>query len=89
MNRYASFDPLASAALVHQYLTHMVDPAEDSLPYWLVLPNKKPAEAAHCRVDDAELVGSWYEGLTCAMRMLGTAEGEPVRQGFRRHLMRS
>ncbi|MBR4727579.1 MAG: hypothetical protein IK080_06780 [Clostridia bacterium] len=86
---YVSFDPLESAALVHQYLTQMVDPAEDYLPYWLVLPNKKPAEAAHCRVDDAELVGSWYEGLTCAMRMLGTEDGEQVRQGFRRHLMRS
>lgn len=86
---YAAFDPMGAATLVHHYLTHMVDPAEDFLPYWLVLPNKKPAEAAHCRVDDAELVGSWYEGLTCAMRMCGTAEGEPVRQGLRRHLMRS
>ena len=47
----------------------MVDPAYDNLPYWLLLPNKKPAEAAHCRVDDAELVGSWYEGLVSAMRI--------------------
>ena len=86
---YEHFDPMGAMRLVHHYITHMVDPAEDNLPYWLLLPNKKPAEAAHCRVDDAELVGSWYEGLTDAMAMLGTDEGEDVRQSFRRHLMRA
>ena len=86
---YERFDPVESARLVHHYITNMVDPAYDYLPYWLLLPNKKPAEAAHCRVDDAELVGSWYEGLTYAMRMLGTTEGEEVRAGLRRHLMKS
>ncbi|MBQ5969159.1 MAG: hypothetical protein IJL52_03475 [Clostridia bacterium] len=89
MERYEHFDPLQSAALVHHYITHMVDKAQDNLPYWLLLPNKKPAEAAHCRVDDAELVGSWYEGLVCAMEMLGTADGEDVLQSLRRHLMKS
>ena len=86
---YEPFDPMGAMRLVHHYITHMVDPAEDNLPYWLLLPNKKPAEAAHCRVDDAELVGSWYEGLTDAMAMLGTDVGEDVRQSFRRHLMQS
>ena len=86
---YEHFDPMGAMRLVHHYITHMVDPAEDNLPFWLLLPNKKPAEAAHCRVDDAELVGSWYEGLTDAMAMLGTDEGEDVRQSFRRHLMQS
>ena len=71
-NRFDAFDPLESAALVHHYITHMVDKAQDNLPYWLLLPNKKPAEAAHCRVDDAELVGSWYEGLHSAMQMLSS-----------------
>ena len=86
---YSKFDPLESARLVHHYITSMVDPAYDNLPYWLLLPNKKPAEAAHCRVDDAELVGSWYEGLVSAMRMLGTEEGDEVKQSLRRHLMKS
>ncbi len=86
---YEHFDPVGAMQLVHHYITHMVDPAEDNLPYWLLLPNKKPAEAAHCRVDDAELVGSWYEGLTDAMAMLETGDGENVRQSFRRHLMRA
>ena len=86
---YEKFDLLQSARLVRHYITNMVDPAYDNLPYWLLLPNKKPAEAAHCRVDDAELVGSWYEGLTCCMRMLGDGEGEEVKQSLRRHLMKS
>ena len=68
---FSKFDPLSSAALVRHYITSMVDPAFDNLPYWLILPNKKPAEAAHCRVDDAELAGSWYEGLSCAMEVCG------------------
>ena len=86
---YESFDLLKSAALVRHYITNMVDRAYDNLPYWLLLPNKKPAETAHCRVDDAELVGSWYEGLVCAMRMLGSDEGNEVKQSLRRHLMKS
>ena len=86
---YERFDPMEAMRLVHHYIINMVDPAYDNLPYWLLLPNKKPAEAAHCRVDDAELVGSWYEGLVCAMRMLNTDEGEDVKQSLRRHLMKS
>lgn len=86
---YEKYDPLGSAELVRHYITSMVDKAYDNLPYWLLLPNKKPAEAAHCRVDDAELVGSWYEGLDAAMQMLGTKEGEDVKQSLRRHLMKS
>ena len=86
---YETFDLKKSVELIHHYITHMVDEAQDNLPYWLLLPNKKPAEAAHCRVDDAELVGSWYEGLTCAMRVLGTDAGDEVKQSLRRHLMKS
>lgn len=86
---YEKYDPLESARLVHHYITNMVDKAYDNLPYWLLLPNKKPAEAAHCRVDDAELVGSWYEGLTAAMEMLGTNGDDEVKQSLRRHLMKS
>lgn len=86
---YERFDPIECASLVHHYITNMVDKAEDNLPYWLLLPNKKPAEAAHCRVDDAELVGSWYEGLVSAMEVLGTTDGDDVKQSLRRHLMKS
>ena len=86
---FSEYSPLESARLVHHYITNMVDKAFDNLPYWLLLPNKKPAEAAHCRVDDAELVGSWYEGLVCAMTMLGTDEGVDVKASLRRHLMKS
>ncbi|MBR0538357.1 MAG: hypothetical protein IJK40_09405 [Clostridia bacterium] len=86
---YERFSPLESARMVHHYITNMVDRNEDCLPYWLLLPNKKPAEAAHCRVDDAELVGSWYEGLDSAMQILGTQEGADVKAALRRHLMRS
>ncbi|NMP36521.1 MAG: hypothetical protein GX051_00120 [Clostridiales bacterium] len=86
---FEQFDIKECAALVHHYITSMVDEAQDNLPYWLLLPNKKPAEAAHCRVDDAELVGSWYEGLVCAMQVLGTDEGEDIKQSLRRHIMKS
>ena len=47
MARYQKFEPLKCAARSLNYITSMVDPAEGYLPYWLVLPNKKPAEAAH------------------------------------------
>lgn len=86
---YSQFDLKESVKLVHHYITNMVDKKYDYLPYWLLLPNKKPAEAAHCRVDDAELVGSWYEGLVAAMRVLDTNEGDEVKQALRRHLMKS
>ncbi|MBQ6019834.1 MAG: glycoside hydrolase family 127 protein [Clostridia bacterium] len=86
---YEKYSPYESARLVHHYITNMVDKEYDNLPYWLLLPNKKPAEAAHCRVDDAELVGSWYEGLVCAMRILDTDDGADVKASLRRHLMKS
>ena len=63
---FKSFDPVNVAELAINYLTNMTDEANDYLPYWLVLPHKKPAEAAHCKVDDAELVASWFEGISCA-----------------------
>ncbi len=89
MAKYQHFDPRRMAELAHHYLTHMVDQKNGFLPYWLILPNQKPAEAAHCRVDDAELVGSWYEGLDSAMQVLDTREGEEVLRGFDRFLRSS
>jgi hypothetical protein len=86
---YEKFKPLHNARLVLGYLTSMVDEKIDNLPYWLILPHKKPAEAAHCRVDDAELVGSWYEAIDAVRSMLGTEEGAAVQESFRRHVMKS
>ena len=63
---FKAFDPVHVAELAINYLKNMTDDANDYLPYWLVLPHKKPAEAAHCKVDDAELVASWFEGMSCA-----------------------
>ena len=78
MAKYQHFDPRHMAELAHHYLTSMVDEKNGYLPYWLILPNQKPAEAAHCRVDDAELVGSWYEGLDSAMQVLDTDITIPI-----------
>ncbi|MCR4615299.1 MAG: glycoside hydrolase family 127 protein [Clostridiales bacterium] len=86
---YEKFDPVHNAELVMNYITTMVDEDYDNLPYWLILPHKKPAEAAHCRVDDAELVGSWYEGIDAIGKMLNTHKGDAVKESFRRHLMKS
>ena len=89
MAKYQHFDPRHMAELAHHYLTSMVDEKNGYLPYWLILPNQKPAEAAHCRVDDAELVGSWYEGLDSAMQVLETEEGKEVLSGFEAFLRSS
>ena len=86
---YKHFDLRACAERSLNYLTRMTDPANDHLPYWLILPNKKPAEAAHCRVDDAELVASWYEGLDATRKILGTDEGADVLASFRRFILSS
>ena len=86
---YEKFEPLKNAKLVLGYLTSMVDAKYDNLPYWLVLPHKEPAEAAHCRVDDAELVGSWYEAIDAVRKMLKTEEGASVQQSLYRHVLKS
>lgn len=86
---YEKFDLQKSAKLALNYITSMVDPNIDNLPYWLIIPHKKPAEAAHCRVDDAELVASWYQAISCLRRILKTDEGAEVEASFKRHLMKS
>lgn len=86
---YEKFKPLENAKMAFNIITTMVDEKCDNLPYWLIIPHKKPAEASHCRVDDAELVGSWYEGLDSLQEMLQTDEGSGVKASFKRHLMKS
>ena len=86
---FKAFDPVDVAEKAINYLTQMTDEANDYLPYWLILPHKKPAEAAHCKVDDAELVASWFEGISCAREVAGTEVGAEHQAAFRRHLMKS
>ena len=87
--RYDKYDLAATAKRALNYLAGMVDPKMDYLPYWLVNPVTVPAFAKHCRVDDAEIVASWYEALVCCQEILGTDDGTEVREGFERHLMKS
>lgn len=86
--RYEKYSLDRSARLALNYLTSMVDEREDWLPYWLVNVNSFPAWARHCRVDDAELVASWYSAIVAVRRILGTDEGREVEEGFKRHLYR-
>ncbi len=86
---YEKYDLPAHAAGAHNYLTGMVDARCDYLPYWLIGANQNPGWARHCRVDDAELVASWYEALEGTLEVLGTDDGREVLEGFRTHLLRS
>ncbi|HNQ35116.1 MAG TPA: hypothetical protein PKN80_03525 [bacterium] len=87
--RYEKFQPRESARLALNYLVSMVDENLDRLPYWMVAPHENPAFAKHLRVDDAEIVASWYEGIDAVRRLLETPEGAEVQQSFYRHLMKS
>jgi hypothetical protein len=86
--RYEKYSLDRSARLALNYLTSMVDEREDWLPYWLVNVNTFPAWAKHCRVDDAELVASWYSAIVAVRRILDTDEGHEVEEGFKRHLFK-
>lgn len=79
---FEAFDPVFHASLSLNYLTKMTDASLGYLPYWLVSLHNGPAFAEHCRVDDAELVASWYEGLSCAREILQTSEGADVEQAL-------
>jgi len=89
MATYESFNLELLVRRAHNYLTSMIDAQYDFLPYWFVQINEVPAFARHVRVDDAELVASWYEALVCCMEMLHTAAGANVLAGFQRHLLKS
>ena len=86
--KYQRYDLIEDARRVLGYIDGMTDRAYDYLPFWLTLPHKKPAEAEHCRVDDAELVGSWFEAVDSLRKILGD-EGESVNlyKGFRRQIL--
>ena len=86
--RYKKYDLKNEAAMALNYIDGMTDRAYDYLPFWLVEPHKKPAQAEHCRVDDAELVGSWFEAVDSIHSILGESE-ESVKlyEGFRRQVL--
>ena len=88
MAKHEKFDLELSAKLGMNYLTSMVDQQYDYLPYWLIQITSSPAWARHCRVDDAELVASWYEALWCVQQILDTDEGSEVLEGFKKHIYR-
>ncbi|MEK6797308.1 MAG: hypothetical protein AABZ39_21205 [Spirochaetota bacterium] len=90
MRRYEPFDIHAVAARGMNYITSMVDEAYDHLPYWFIQINESPAYARHVRVDDAELVASWYEAIVALEKMNGATErSNAVKGGLKRHLLRS
>ena len=92
MRKYEKFDITEVARLGENYITSMVDDKMDYLPYWYVQINENPAYARHVRVDDAELVASWYEAIVCTRKILGentNPKSKLVEEGFLRHLKKS
>ena len=86
--RYTKYNLKKEAELALNYIDGMTDRAYNYLPFWLVEPHKKPAQAEHCRVDDAELVGSWFEAVDSIHSILGECE-ESIKlfDGFRRQVL--
>ena len=88
--RYQKYDLKTDAEFALNYIDGMTDRAYDYLPFWLTMPHKKPAEAEHCRVDDAELVGSWFEAVDSIQHILGEqGESKNLYDGFRRQVLKS
>lgn len=85
---YQQYNLKEDAQLALNYIDGMTDRAYDYLPFWLVLPHQKPAQAEHCRVDDAELVGSWLEAVDSLETILGRTEtSRELYEGFRRQVL--
>lgn len=84
---FKTFEPLEHAMLSIDYLSQMTDSALNYLPYGFVSPMHTPPYAEHGRIDDAELVASWYEGLSCAREMLGTNKGADVEEALHQQLV--
>lgn len=85
---FKPFEPLEHAALALNYLTQMTDSALDCLPYGLTAPFCNPPFAEHNRIDDAELVASWLEGISCCREMLGTNKGADVEESLANLLLK-
>ena len=85
---FKQYDLKKDAELALGYIDGMTDRKYDYLPFWLTMPHKKPAEAEHCRVDDAELVGSWFEAVDSLIGILGrVGEAGNLYDGFRAQVL--
>lgn len=85
---YEQYSLKEDAKRVLGYINGMTDRKFDYLPFWLTVPNKKPAEAEHCRVDDAELVGSWFEAVDSLEGILGKTDvSRELYNGFRQQVL--
>lgn len=85
---YEQYNLKNDAKLALSYIDNMTDRKYNYLPFWLTMPHKKPAEAEHCRVDDAELVGSWLEAVDALIGILGKeGEAENLYNGFRGQIL--
>lgn len=88
--RYKKYDLVEEAKAAFSYINNMTDRKYNFLPFWLTMPHKKPAEAEHCRVDDAELVGSWFEAVDSLKGILGESSiNTELYKGFRNRLLMS
>ena len=85
---YQQYNLKEDAERALHYIDGMTDRNYDFLPFWLTLPHKKPAEAEHCRVDDAELVGSWFEAVDSLSGILGeTDKTRTLYEGLRQQVL--
>lgn len=75
---FVAFNAIEHVEASLNYLTKMTDAKLGHLPYWFVSLNSGPAFAEHNRIDDAELVASWYEGISSAREILNTHNGADV-----------
>jgi len=88
--KYVQYDLVSEAKNALNYIDGMTDRKYNYLPFWLTMPHKKPAEAEHCRVDDAELVGSWFEAVDSIIKICGHSKvADELYDGFRNRLLMS
>ncbi|MBO7299609.1 MAG: hypothetical protein J6V41_07390 [Kiritimatiellae bacterium] len=79
---FVAFNAIEHVEASLNYLTKMTDAKLGYLPYWFVSLSGGPAFAEHNRIDDAELVASWYEGISSAREILKTHNGAEVEQAL-------
>ncbi|MBQ7666415.1 MAG: hypothetical protein IJS46_00255 [Kiritimatiellae bacterium] len=81
---FVAFDPLHQAGLSLSFLESMADSRLSSLPWGTIRAYRPEPYAEHSRRDDSEFAASWYEGISCAREMLGTADGAKTEANLRK-----
>jgi hypothetical protein len=84
---YEAFHPKMNAKLALEFLFKLTDAECGYLPYGLVAPMHETPYAEHGRADDAELVASWFEAVSCLREILSMDCGVEVEDGLRAHLL--